>query len=444
MCMLDILSQLPYQIIVAHLNHNLRPSSFDEMAFVEQLSGKYGFKFIGKSLNILEISKEKKTGVEETARKERYQFLFNSAITEESEGVLVAHQADDQIETFLENLLRGAGLEGMTGMKASSISEFNSSIPLIRPLIKTWREEILSYCENHHLDYKLDETNQSLEYTRSRIRNHLIPELINYNPNIKNTILRTQQVFAADFDYLKDSLATSFESIQLSVKKEDVELNLKAFKDLPVSMQRLVVKEIFKQYFSTQEITSFSNIEYARKMLTRDLRRTTLKISDQLHVFISGTQGVFTKRISDEANERWPWLASEMVIHPQPGKYPISKNWELEIAEFPRTQFDLDFHQNADAFTGFFDKEKLDEELTFRTWIKGDRFRPLGMNGKSIKLTDYWINRKIPTLARNRWPLLVNKDGISWIPGLQQDHDTKVNGNTQSILVLKVTWISKE
>ena len=78
-CMLDILSQLPYEIVVGHLNHNLRPSSSDEMAFVEQLAAKYRFKFIGKSLNILEISKEKKTGVEETARKERYQFLFASA-----------------------------------------------------------------------------------------------------------------------------------------------------------------------------------------------------------------------------------------------------------------------------------------------------------------------------------------------------------------------------
>ena len=127
--MLDILSQLPYEIVVGHLNHNLRPSSSDEMAFVEQLAAKYRFKFIGKSLDILEISKEKKTGVEETARKERYQFLFASAKTEGAMGVLVAHQADDQIETFLENLLRGAGLEGMTGMKVCSISEFNPRSP---------------------------------------------------------------------------------------------------------------------------------------------------------------------------------------------------------------------------------------------------------------------------------------------------------------------------
>ena len=198
---------------------------------------------------------------------------------------------------------------------------------MIRPLLDTWREEILNYCQNHHLEYKLDETNQSLVYTRSSIRNHLIPELKRYNPNIKNTLLRTQQVLAADFDYLQDSLASSFEEIQISVKNETVELNLAAFKNLPVSMQRLVVKEIFKKYFNTQEITSFSNIEYARKMLTRDLRRTSLEISDQFHVFISGTLGVFSKQISEETKERWPWLSREVTFTSQPGTFPISENW---------------------------------------------------------------------------------------------------------------------
>jgi len=443
-CMLDILSQLPYEIVVGHLNHNLRPSSSDEMAFVEQLAAKYSLKFIGKSLNILEISKAKKAGVEETARNERYHFLFDIAEKENANGVVVAHQADDQVETFLENLLRGAGLEGLTGMKVYSISEFNSGIPLIRPLLNTWREEILSYCQSHHLEYKLDETNQSLVYTRSSIRNHLLPELIRYNPNFKNTLLRTQQVLAADFDFLQDSLQTSFKSIQLLVKNESVEINLKSFKDLPVSMQRLVIKEIFEKYFDTMEITSYSSIEYARKMLTRELRRTSLDLSDQLNIFISGSNGVFTERKVLETKERWPWLASELTILAQPGKNPISENWGLEIEEILNTQIDFDLHQNADAFTGFFDKEKMDEKITFRTWVKGDRFRPLGMKGKSTKLTDFWINKKIPSLARKGWPLAINRDAIFWIPGLQQNNETRVTANTKNILILKVKRVSKE
>jgi len=442
-CMLDILSQLPYQIIVAHLNHNLRPTSSNEMAFVEQLTEKYGFKFISKSIDILKVSKEKRIGIEETARNERYKFLFSSADIEGAIGVAVAHQADDQVETFLENLLRGSGLEGMSGMKVRSISEFNSSIPLIRPLLKTWREEILSYCQNHHLEYMLDETNQSLVYTRSSIRNHLIPELIRYNPNIKNTLFRTQQIFSADFDYLQDALAAGFKTIQLNVKNETVELNLRAFKNLPVSMQRLVIKEIFDQHFSTQEITSFSNIEYSRKIFTREIRKTSLEMNGKLIVFISGPIGVFTRRINEEAKKRWPWIAKEFTMLAQPGEYQISEKWCIEIEENSRTKVTPDLYQNSDAFTGFFDKRKLNEKLMARTWIKGDRFQPLGMKGKSLKLTDYWINRKIPAFARKSWPLIVNKDAIIWIPGLQQDHTTRITENTQIVLTLKARRIAK-
>lgn len=443
-CLLDILSQLPYEIVVGHLNHNLRPSSSDEMAFVEQLAAKYRFNFVGKSLDILKISNEKKTGVEETARRERYQFLFASAIAEEAKGVLVAHQADDQIETFLENLLRGAGLDGLTGMNACSTSEFNSRIPLIRPLLGAWHEEILNYCQNHKLEYKIDETNQSLVYTRASIRNHLLPELERYNQNIKNTLLRTQQILSADFDYLQDTLTYSFKDIQFSVKDESVELNLTAFKKLPVSLQRLVVKEIFEKYFNTKEIISFSNIEYARKMLTREVRRTSLEIYGKFHVFISGTLGVFAKQISDETKEKWPWLSHEATFNSEPGTYPISDNWVLDIKISLREKLDLNFHQNQDSFSACFDMEKLDRELTIRTWNKGDRFQPLGMNGGSIKLSDFWINRKIPSFARSRWPLVVNNYAIIWIPGLQQDNISKITDKTQNILIMKVRRIFKE
>jgi len=443
-CMLDILSQLPYQIVVAHLNHNLRPSASSEMVFVEKLSLNYGFKFIGKSIDILKVSKKMRIGIEESARNERYKFLFYSAEIEEAVGVAVAHQADDQVETFLENLLRGAGLEGLTGMKERSVSEFNANIPLIRPLLNIWREDILRYCQNHHLEYKIDETNQSLVHTRSSIRNHLIPELIRYNPSIKNTLFRTQQILSADSDYLDDALAESFRSIWLNVIDGTVELNLKAFKKLPVSLQRLVIKRILNQHFRTQELISFSNIEFTRKLLTREIRKTSLVITDKLIVFISGPKGIFTSEIKNEAKERWPWLAKELTVLSQPGKYQISENWLIEIDEIPRKELSIDLHQNSDAFTGFFDKSQLDEKLIFRTWIKGDRFQPFGMNGKSQKMTDFWINRKIPDFARKSWPLLINKGTIIWIPALQQDHTTRVSESTQIVLALRAKRKVKE
>ena len=437
-CLLDILSQLPYEIIVGHLNHNLRPSSSEEMDFVEKLAEKYKCKFVGKSSNILEISRERKIGIEEAARKERYHFLFNSAEDENARAVLVAHQADDQIETLLENLIRGAGFEGMTGMKVKSFSEFNLEIPLVRPLLKTWRDEILKYCQSHHLEFRIDETNQSIDHTRSRIRNHLIPELSYHNPNIKRTLLRTQQVLAEDFDFLRESIASSMKAIKLTNRKNSVDLDIKEFKKLPVSLQRLVVKNIFEKYFFGQEIVRFSNIEYARKMFTRELKRTTLLISNQLFIYTTGEKGVLAKNSEGRLEGNRPRILHKMTMVVKSGKYPINEKWELEIEESPKELMGVDYYKNQDVFTAYFDEAMINESLSIRTWIKGDRFQPLGMNGESIKLSDYWINRKISPMERNDWPLILSEGKIIWVPGLQQNNETRITKKTQKIIILRM------
>ena len=435
-CLLDILSQLPYEIVVGHLNHKLRPSADEEMAFVKKLSAGYGFKFVGTTANILDQSKSKKSGIEEAARRARYRFLFDSAIKENAKAVVVAHQADDQIETLLMNLIRGSGLEGLKGMRIKSISEFNPKIELVRPLLNTWREEILDYCQNHRLEFRLDETNQSLDYHRSRIRNQLMPELANYNPNIKSTLLRTQKILMDDLEFLKESISTSKNEIQLEIKNGTVSLELEAFKRLPVSMQRLIIKDIFEKYFFDQEIISFANIEDARKLFSREIRKTTLTIAEKIYIYISGNMGTLVKSSIDASSENWPSIDQELIVPLTQGRFPVARGWQLEVKEIQKIEIGGAFLDNRDLFTAYFDKEKLSSSFTIRSWNKGDRFKPLGMKGKSIKLSDFWINRKLPPHARCHWPLVLSGESIIWIPGFQQDHETRITDQTRSIIVL--------
>ena len=437
-CLLNILSQMPYEIVVGHLNHNLRPSSSEEMAFVEKIATKYGCKFIGKTANILELSELNKSGIEETARKERYRFLFSAAQDEKADAVLVAHQADDQIETLLMNLIRGAGLEGMSGMRVMSISEFHPGIPLVRPLLKTWREDIMNYCRSHRLEFRLDESNQSLTNTRVSIRNHLIPELGKYNPNIKVTLLRTQQVMEEDFNYFQESISSGIKEIHLTSENDTVFLDLTGFKKLPKSLQRLVIKDILEKYFFGQKTISFSNIEYARKMFAREIKRSSLKISDELYAFTTGRNGILTKNSEGGWDKGLPGIEKELTIAVQSGKYPIGIGWQLEIEEISKKQISEDFKHNKDPYKAYIDKVQVKGIITIRPWTKGDRFRPLGMNGKSIKLSDYWINRKVSPQARVYWPLVLSKDEIIWIPGFQQSHNTRVTDKTQNIIILRL------
>jgi tRNA(Ile)-lysidine synthase len=435
-CLLDILSQLPYEIVVGHLNHNLRPSAREEMAFVEKLAEKYGCKFIGKTANILKLSEISKIGIEETARRERYRFLFSAAKDEKADAVLVAHQADDQIETILMNLIRGAGLEGMTGMRMISISEFHPFIPLARPLLKMWRKDILSYCRLHRLEFKLDESNQSLINTRTKVRNHLIPELAKINPNIKVSLLRTQEVLEEDNNYFQESISKGLKEINFTNEKDKVSLELTCFGKLPKSLQRLIIKDILEKHFIDQETISFSRIEYIRKIFTREIKKTSLKISDELYAFKTGGKGILAKSSEGGRDNALPEIEKELTIPMQSGKFPIGLKWHLEITEIPKNILGEDFRNNKDPYKIYIDKESVSEKLQIRPWIEGDRFQPLGMNGKSIKVSDYWINHKVALDARVNWPLILNGNEIIWIPGFQQSHKTRIVGDTQNILIL--------
>jgi tRNA(Ile)-lysidine synthase len=437
-CLLDILSKLPYEIIIGHLDHCLRPSSFEEMQFVKKLALKYRCKFIGKSENILEQSLLNKIGIEETARKERYRFLFNSAQEEKAAAVLVAHQADDQIETLLMNLIRGSGLEGLAGMQVMSLSEFDLKIPLIRPLLNTWREEILKYCQDHKLEFRLDESNFENANTRSSIRNHLIPELSKYNPRIKESILRTQKIIEEDLNFLKESTSEAEDKIQLTWENDEITLDLEAFNILPINMQRLVIKDILFKYFFQQECISFSNIEYIRKMFVREIKKTSLKISNQLFIFISGNKGIAAKNKEPKLDNLLPKINQELNIRLLPSNITINETWQLEIEEILRDQIGEEFIKNQDSYRAYFDKEKINETITIRPWAKGDRFQPLGMGGNSIKLSDYWINRKVSRQARLNWPLVSCKNQIIWIPGFQQAHNTRITGETRNITIMRL------
>jgi tRNA(Ile)-lysidine synthase len=205
MVLLDILVKCGFRPVVAHFNHQLRPAAGKDAEFVQQAAERYKLDFVLASADILAQAEQRGESLEEAARNGRYRFLFRTAEENKAAAVVVAHQADDQVETILMNLLRGSGLNGLAGMQAWSISAYHPEIPLVRPLLDCWRMEINDYCREERLDYVVDETNQDAAYRRNRIRLELIPQLQGYNPDIKNSLLRLSKLAAADMELL-DSL----------------------------------------------------------------------------------------------------------------------------------------------------------------------------------------------------------------------------------------------
>lgn len=215
-CLLDILFKLQkkynLQLIIAHVNYGLRGKDSDsDENFVRDLAGKYNLE-----IEILKPKINFKANLENKLRDIRYEFFEKLRKENNFNFIAVAHNLDDQVETYLMRIIRGAGLLGLSAMKYK-----NNSRKIIRPLLAITRREILEYLKINKLKYRIDKTNLESNFLRNKIRNKLIPHLKkNYNPNIQKTIFNSTVSIAEDYSFLNDLTEKTFqENKKLSVKK---------------------------------------------------------------------------------------------------------------------------------------------------------------------------------------------------------------------------------
>jgi tRNA(Ile)-lysidine synthase len=270
-CLLDVLSKIKdkcdFKLIIAHVNYGLRGKDSDRDAlFVENLANRYGLEYIKLKPEI-----SIKTSSENTLRDIRYAFFEKLRKNNDYELIAVAHNIDDQAETFLMRLIRGSGLAGLAAMKYKNVypvksacggpagREFNRGA-IIRPLLGISRAEILEYLKINRLKYRLDKTNNSDLYLRNKIRNKLIPYLEkNFNPDIKKTIFNSISSISADYDFI------SAEAVEAYRKNKD--LRVKKLLDLHPAIQRRVILKVIEGKLTGLKDIEFSHIEEVIKIL---------------------------------------------------------------------------------------------------------------------------------------------------------------------------------
>ena len=177
LCLLDALYRLGFQSIAAYFNHRLRPEAEAEQDEVKRFATGLKIPFVGGSGDVARLASDQGKTIEEAAREMRYAFLFESARAYCVDAVAVGHNADDQVETVLMHLLRGSGLAGLRGMDYRTLTQWDDRIPLVRPLLGLWRDEIMGYCAETGLQPLLDSSNLERAYLRNRIRLDLVPAL---------------------------------------------------------------------------------------------------------------------------------------------------------------------------------------------------------------------------------------------------------------------------
>src|SRR5436309_11127590 len=232
------------KLIVCHLNHQLRGQSSDADArFAEKLAKKYNVDFELGAANVRALARKKKMSLETAAREARYSFFSRATKRRRCHKIFLAHHADDLVETFLLNLIRGAGLAGLGGMRDVSSRQIDGvDLTILRPLISIWRSDIDKYVRECHLRFREDATNKNLAPTRNRIRNRIIPYLEKIlGRNIRHNIWRTA-IIAAEEEKLLDNQVLDSTNVDLSVPK---------LRALPIALQRRsILKWLRAQYIS--------------------------------------------------------------------------------------------------------------------------------------------------------------------------------------------------
>lgn len=437
-CLLNLLKQLPYQICVAHLNHQLRAEAEQEAEFVKKLTASLGLPFFLESIDVEKMAKTKKIGIEEAARDARYKFLFEIAEKANSQAVITAHHADDQIETVLMNLIRGAGLRGMAGMSYCQTTQFSHRIRLIRPLLDFWKDELLNYCTANHLDYFVDQSNLTNHYFRNKIRNHLLPILKGYNPNIKNAILRTSKTMAVDLDFIRASLEKEIDELLPLMKDGHISFSLKKYRSLPDSLKNYFLIDVFQRLRRDQAEVSFDLIDQTKCVLDESNRMVARNLGKEIFLLVEGDTVTFTKDPNHVWKDEWPVCLSERSLELSNRTIELGKDWQLEMKLSNIDECRDIYKNNQDRFTAYLDRSVIMGKLFIRNWSHGDGYQLLGMDGKKVKLTDFWIDRKIPSRARTTWPLIVANGEIAWIPGFQPSHLFRIRETTRKILVLRL------
>ena len=399
--LLNLQQQLGFYPLIASFDHQLRPESAEEIEFVAELARCWGVPFHAGAADIRRLAQGK--NLEDVARQERYRFLRSIAYRYDDACIATAHHRDDQAETLLLHLLRGSGLAGLSGISPKENG-------LIRPLLCLSKGEIEAYAQEHNLAFRQDQSNFSCEYQRNRIRWELLPQLADYNPQIVNALNITADICREE-DGLLDDLA---ENALVEVMSADDRLCQKRLAQLPYALARRVLRK-----FSCLRIGEGAELNFEQVEAILALREG--QVISLPHAYLAFCRDGYL-----DINKNMPPLPSFEEEYP----LSLSEQWQ----SLPGWGWDycclpLRGHalpplaqlRRQNTLVYLTDSAAL-PKLYWRTRRDGDRL-PSSENKAGHKLKELFIDKKILPSKRQSWPLLLDEQGIRWVPGLWKEEE---------------------
>lgn len=425
LALLAYLRESSYPLLVASFNHRLRPQAGEDVAHVQGIAEAMGLPFVTDSADVAAYAAAEGLSVEEAARDLRYRFLFRVARQAGAQAVAVGHTADDQAETVLMHFLRGAGLAGLKGMPARVLLPvFDAEIPLVRPLLAWARTQTEAFCREKGLNFLTDASNTDTTYFRNRLRHDLLPVLASYNPQIRQTLAKTAAALQGDYELLNTLVEQAWQKVVLGTSSRYVAFDRVQLQNLSPALRRTLLRKAAFALKPGLRDVNFDALERASTLKAVD-------VAGGLKTWVEGERFFLT---DDEAAlpADWPQLGQPLAVGDE--ALELGAGWVL----VPETLVAQDVSLVSDHFSACFDADLTADRLQVRPVRMGDRFEPLGMPRQTIKLSDLFVNLKIPKRFRKNWPVVCVEDEIAWVPGLRMGEKFKVTANTQRVVKLEI------
>ncbi|OXA99099.1 tRNA lysidine(34) synthetase TilS [Flavobacterium oncorhynchi] len=404
MVLLHLLKQLPYEIAVLHCNFQLRGlESFGDQTFVGNYCDQNNLSVFTTQFDTEAFAKDYKLSTQVAARELRYSWFYELLEEKNFDYILTAHHADDNLETFIINLSRGTGLDGLSG-----IPEQNDKI--IRPLLPFSREEILKYAEENKIEWREDSSNASNKYLRNKIRHDLVPILKELNPNFLNAFQKTQSYLQESQVMVEDASIMIYQQVA-NEAGDDIHFDLKKLKKLPNYKSYLYQWLHEFGFLAWNDIYDLVNGQSGKQVFSAEFR--LLKNRD---ILILSPISEMSEKEQFEINE------NEKEVN-----FPL----KLKLCNVGHITIDSNR-------TIFVDADKIQFPLVLRKWNEGDVFHPFGMHGKSKKVSKLFKDEKLSLIEKEQTWILCSDDKIVWVVGIRQDERFRIKNTSNKILKIEL------
>lgn len=430
LALLHVLGQLLArdQLIVAHLDHGLRPESAAEAQSVAALAN--GLRFHSERQDVARFAHTRRQSLEEAARVMRYDFLARVARREGTSVIITGHQADDQVETILMHLLRGSGMAGLRGMRPAAPLPSHPDLWLWRPLLRVSRAAIDAYCTEQGLLPLHDASNSDPTFFRNRLRHDLLPTLETYSPQIRQRLADLADIVAGDEAILVDATSQAWNDISLDNDASHVALRLNEWRALPLGLRRRTLRRAMSVLRPGLRDVGFRALETARMVAEKGTTGGRAALPEGLALSVGyGHLIVATSEYNPAAGA--PQLPSPAPLPlPVPGAVELSGGWSLIADIVAPVEFAL-ITSNHDPWTAYLGPDT--KYLIIRGRMAGERIHPLGLNGET-KIKEVMIDRRIPAAARALWPIVATATHPVWLVGHLIDERARVRpGDARAI-----------